>query len=101
MDRFTQPQAAAHHRRGRRQPAGLLPDVGQVAGRGRPGPGAWKGRVCLGATRVAADSSAFELAVPIPLWERKGGLTLTEVLGELRLAEGTFPCRRKHYTCVW
>jgi hypothetical protein len=44
---------------GRRQPAGLLPDGGQVAGRGRSGPGAWKGRVCLGATSEVAEPVAI------------------------------------------
>ena len=81
MDRFTQSQAdgdvqgevrppgpgtsAAHHRRGRRQPAGLLPDGGQVAGRGRPGPDAWKGRVGLGATSEVAQQVA-SASLPTP-----------------------------------
>jgi hypothetical protein len=81
VDRFTQSQAdgevqgevrppgpgtpEAHHRRGRRPRTGLLPDGGQVAGRGLPGPGAWKGRVCFGATSEVAEQVA-SASLPTP-----------------------------------
>jgi hypothetical protein len=46
-------------------------------------------------------SPALRVAALIPLWERKGGLTLAGVLDEHRPAQGTFTCRRLHHTCVW